>query len=77
MNICINTPQSYWYFCEVYYSNTCARYKYNTSAIRLITVKSFYQVEELGEGVSEDGAWGSLYSQVTRAEGRESWNLHL
>ena len=27
---------------------------------RLMTVKSFYQVEELGEGVSEDEAWGSL-----------------
>ena len=28
------------------------------------TVEGFYQVEELGEGVSEDGVWG----QVTRAE---------
>ena len=41
-------------------SNTCARYnyKYNTttSTIRLTTVKSFYQVEELGEVVSVDGA---------------------
>ena len=44
------------------------------------TVESFYQVEELGEGVSEDGAWG----QVTRAERRESHvkiteglNVHL
>ena len=40
-------------------SNTCPRYKYNKGTIRLKTVKSFYQVEELGEGVSEDGAWGS------------------
>ena len=33
-------------------------------------VEGFYQVEELGEGVSEDGAWG----QVTRAE---RWEGHL
>ena len=51
-------------------SNMCAQDKYNISTIRLKTVKSFYQVEELGEGVSEDVAWG----QVTRAE---RWEGHL
>ena len=56
-------PQSYWFFVKSV-SNTCAQFKYNISTIRLKTIKSFYQVEELGEGISEDGAWG----QVTRAE---------
>ena len=49
-------------------SNTCAQYKYiqyNKS-----TIEGFYQVEELGEGVSKDGACG----QVTRAE---RWEGHL
>ena len=34
----------------------------NTIQYNKITVECFYQVEELGEGVSEDGAW----DQVTR-----------
>ena len=37
----------------------CARYKYNTSTIRLTTVITCYQVEELGEWPMGDGAWGS------------------
>ena len=61
--------QNYWLFVKSI-SNTCAQYKCNISTIRLKTIKSFYQVEELGKGVSEDGAWG----QVTRAE---RWEGHL